>query len=246
RLLAVGTVERELRGDVDVGDAVAVGEAEALLVGDVVADAPQPAAGHRALAGVDQRHAPRLGVLLVHFHRVLGHVERDVRHVQEVVGEVLLDDVALVAAADDEVVDAAGRVDLQDVPEDRPAADLDHRLGLEVGLLRKPAAEAAGEDDGLDGTLAPALGVALACAHCAIVARRAASARTRSTSATTRAGASVIRHTLALSLRSRQPARSHGTHGGEPCRTVVLPARWTSACATYGTSSVGFGGHGPK
>ena len=37
------------------------------------------------------------------------HVEGDVRGVQEVVGEVLLDDVALVAATDDEVVDAVLR-----------------------------------------------------------------------------------------------------------------------------------------
>ena len=104
------------------GDAVAVREAETLLVGDVVADAAQAAAGHRFLARVDQRHAPRLGVLLVHFHPVVRHVEGDVGHVQEVVGEVLLDHVALVAAADPDVVDAAGRVDLEDVPEERPAA----------------------------------------------------------------------------------------------------------------------------
>jgi hypothetical protein len=32
---------------------------------------------------------------------------------------------------------------LHDVPEDRAAADLDHRLGLELGLLAQPRAEAA-------------------------------------------------------------------------------------------------------
>ena len=79
------------------------------------------------------------------------HVERDVRHVQEVVGEVLLDDVALVAAADDEVVDAVRRVDLHDVPEDRLAADLDHRLRLQIALFGDPRAEPAGENDGLHG-----------------------------------------------------------------------------------------------
>ena len=49
---------------------------------------------------------------------------------QEVVGEVFLDHVALVAAADHEVIDAVGGVDFHDVPENRLAADLDHRLGL--------------------------------------------------------------------------------------------------------------------
>jgi hypothetical protein len=60
--------------------------------------------------------------------RLLCQVDGHVRHVQEVVGEVLLDDVTLVTAADDEVVDAMGEYELQDVPEDRPAADFDHRL----------------------------------------------------------------------------------------------------------------------
>ena len=58
------------------------------------------------VAGVDQGDAPRLGDALMNLHAVLMHVESDVGHVEEVVGEVLLDDVALVAAANDEVVDA--------------------------------------------------------------------------------------------------------------------------------------------
>ena len=73
----------------------------------------------------------------MHGHLVVVHVEGDVGGVQEVVGEVLLDDVALVAAADDEVVDAVLRVDLEDVPEDGAAADLDHRLGAEARSLHE-------------------------------------------------------------------------------------------------------------
>ena len=41
-------------------------------------------------AGIDQRDAPRLGLALVHDHRVIRHVEGDVGHVQEVVGEIFL------------------------------------------------------------------------------------------------------------------------------------------------------------
>jgi hypothetical protein len=66
---------------------------------------------------------------------VVAQVEGHVGHVEEVVGEVLLDDVALVAEADHEVVEAVVAVDLHDVPQDRPLADLDHRLGLGGGLL---------------------------------------------------------------------------------------------------------------
>ena len=91
--------------------------------------------------------------------RVVGHVERDVGHVQEVVREILLDDVALVAAADHEIVDAVRRVDLHDVPEDRLAADLDHRLRLQIALLGDPRAEPAGENDDLHGPWCAGVGI---------------------------------------------------------------------------------------
>jgi hypothetical protein len=111
---------------------VPIREAEVLVVPQKGPGPLEATAGHGVLAGVEHGHPPGLGVGLVHLHLVLGHVEGDVRHVEEVVGEVLLDHVAAVAEADDEVVDARGRVDLEDVPEDRPVADLHHRLGLEV------------------------------------------------------------------------------------------------------------------
>jgi hypothetical protein len=97
---------RPARGDVDIADAVAVGEAEGLFAFKVGATRLRRPPGHGFVAGVHQCDAPGLGVLLVHFHLVVGHVEGDIGHVQEVVGEVLLDHVALVAAADDEIVDA--------------------------------------------------------------------------------------------------------------------------------------------
>ena len=37
------------------------------------------------------------------------------------------------------------RVDLHDVPQDRLAADLDHRLGTNIGFLGKPGSQAAGQ-----------------------------------------------------------------------------------------------------
>ena len=71
----------------------------------------------------------------MNFHRILLHIEGYIGCVEEVVGEVLLDYVTLVATADDEIVDPVGGVGLHNVPEDGLAADLDHRLGLQVGLL---------------------------------------------------------------------------------------------------------------
>ena len=54
---------------------------------------------------------------------------------QEVVGKVLFDEVALVAATDDEVGDAVVRIHLHDVPQDGLATDFDHGLGAGRGFF---------------------------------------------------------------------------------------------------------------
>ena len=145
--LAVGAVEGDGGGDVDVGYAVAVGHAEGFGGVEVLRDAAEAASGAGGFSGVDEGDAPGFGDGLVDGHLVVVHVEGDVGGVEEVVGEELLDDVALVSAADDEVVDAVLGVDLEDVPEDGPATDLDHRLGAEGCLFGDAGAETAGEDD---------------------------------------------------------------------------------------------------
>ena len=99
RQAPVGAMKGEQRRDVDVGDAVAVGQQER-LVAEILGHALHAPAGLRVGAGVDQRHAPGLDLAVVDLDRPAPEVERDVGAVQEVVGEVLLDDVALVAQAD--------------------------------------------------------------------------------------------------------------------------------------------------
>src|SRR5690606_8709965 len=105
-------------GYVDAGNAIAIGKTERLVV-EIRQHTLQAAAGHGLFAGVDERHAPGLGETLMHFHAVVDHVEGYVGGMQEIVREILLDDVTLVAQANDEVVDAMRRVDLHDVPENR-------------------------------------------------------------------------------------------------------------------------------
>ena len=70
---------------------------------------------------------------------------------QHVVAEVLLDQVALVAAADHEIVQTIGRVDLHDVPENRLPADLDQRLRLRNAFFADAATEPARENDDFHG-----------------------------------------------------------------------------------------------
>src|SRR5688572_5711881 len=96
-------VKREKLADIDVPDAVAVGETEVAFI-DVIPYAPEPSACLGRLARVDERDLPWLCAVLMNLELVVLHIERDVRHVQKVVGEVLLDQVPLVAEAHDEFV----------------------------------------------------------------------------------------------------------------------------------------------
>ena len=60
-----------------------------------------------------------------------------------VVEEVLLDHVAAIAEAEHELAEAVVGVVLHDVPEDRPPAHLDHRLGPELGLLAQSRSQSS-------------------------------------------------------------------------------------------------------
>ncbi len=150
RLGSLAAVEVDQGGDVDVRQPVAVCEAEVLIaqVGQYPLKAP---AGHRRLARLDQGDLPGLRFGAVDLHPAAGQVEADVGRVEVVVGEVLLDQIALVAQADHELLDPVGRIELHDVPEDRFAADLDHRLGAHRGLLAQPRAVSPGQDHRLHG-----------------------------------------------------------------------------------------------
>ena len=148
--LPVAPVELDEVVEVDVGHPVAVGHEERVVT-DVLANPVEPTGRLRRLPGVDQRDSPVVACGLQHLHAVRGEVDGQVRRHGQRVGEVLLDVLALVAEADDEVAEPVVRVVLHDVPEDRSVADLDHRLGPDLGLLREPAADAAGEYHDLHG-----------------------------------------------------------------------------------------------
>src|SRR5215210_3828142 len=151
RQRGVAPVRRGQRVEVDTRHAVAVGHVER-LVADIVAGALQAAAGHRRIAGLDQRHPPRLGALAVHHGRVVAQVERHVGHMDVIVEKELLDYIALITETDHEVVQPIARIDLHNVPEDRPAADLDHRLRPQISLLGQAAAESPRENHNLTET----------------------------------------------------------------------------------------------
>ena len=112
---------------IDIADAVPICHAERTI--NVVSNLLKATTSPSQLARVDQGDPPWLRVPLMDLHLVRGHVQGDVRHVQKVVGEVLLDDLAAIPAADDKVIDSVRAKALHDVPEDGTPADLNHRLG---------------------------------------------------------------------------------------------------------------------
>src|ERR1019366_7793783 len=107
----------DFAGDIDVGNTIAIGKAKAPFILYVGRDALEAAAGQGGIPGIDYGDPPRLGVPFANVHCVVGDVEGNIRHVQEVVREVLLDDIALVAAADDKLVHAMSGIEFHDVPE---------------------------------------------------------------------------------------------------------------------------------
>ena len=107
-------MERQQRVKVDVRDAVRVGEAEGAAAEHVGGASDAPARG-RVLARVEARDLDRLAPVLC--------------------GHEVLDHLAQVAGQEDEAAEALGGVDVDDVPEDRLAADLDQRLRDRMRLL---------------------------------------------------------------------------------------------------------------
>ena len=143
---AVGAMERDQRGEVDRSESVAIGKAERLIGSEIRPDRLQSPAGLGIGTGFDQGDLPRLRPVLVNLDRIVFQVDRDVGGVEEVIGEIFLDQIAFVAKANDEVVHAVGGIELHDVPDDRHSADLDHRFGANRGLFPQPGPQSAGKN----------------------------------------------------------------------------------------------------
>jgi len=148
-------MELDESGDVDVSDAVAIGEAEFAFTFEMLGNAPQPTAGHRLVTGIDQRHCPRVGLAIMDGHLVRGHVDRHIGHVKEVIGEIFLDYITLIPTADHEIRDAMMRIELHYMPQDRTNADLDHGLRTATRFFHQACAQAACQDDRFSNHLVP-------------------------------------------------------------------------------------------
>ncbi len=133
--------------DVHIGNPIAVGEAEGLIA-HLALHPLQATARKSVFAGIHQGDFPGLGIYLVHLHRIGTHVEDHITHVQEIIGEILLDHIALIAAADHKFVDAKAALDLEDVPQNWPTTDFRHRLRPEMSLFANSGTQTTGQDYG--------------------------------------------------------------------------------------------------
>src|SRR6202035_4967141 len=101
RQAPLGSVECHKCPNVHVGQSITVRATE-VFTGHVFCDTLETSTGLGVEPGVDEGDTPRFSHGLMDFHPVLAEVEGDVRHVEEIIGEELFDDVALVAATDHE------------------------------------------------------------------------------------------------------------------------------------------------
>ena len=132
-------MEFEAGGDIDIGDPVAISQAEAFAI-QILGHPTNAPAGLGVFTRINQRNGPGFGSRAVIADVVLGQINGDVGGVENVIGEVFLDHVAAITEADHEIGDPVMTVEFHDVPQDRPAADLDHGLGPQPGFFRKTRA----------------------------------------------------------------------------------------------------------
>ena len=98
-------VEGNKHGDVYVADAMATVNPEGILL-QMRRNALQSSPSLGFVTGIVKRYLPGIGFLLVHIHQVIGDIESNMGHLNELVGEIFLDYIAFLAATDQEVVDS--------------------------------------------------------------------------------------------------------------------------------------------
>ena len=130
RLFAMLLMESDECSDIDITHAIAIGKTKRLFIFHILANALQTPARHCVLARIHQGDRPGLCIVLVHPLTIAFHAEGDIGLVQEVIRKILFDHVALVATTNHEIIHAMRRIDLHDVPKNRLAANLNHRLGF--------------------------------------------------------------------------------------------------------------------
>ena len=141
-MLAFPLVMGDQGAHIHIRYAIALSETKTAAV-EIRPNPAQSATSLTQIAGIHQGHLPGLAFALVDLHVIVDiHMEVDITGMKKVVCGIFLDEIALVATANYEFVDAKVAVDLEDVQEDRFATNFNHWLGLEVGFFAEAGAKA--------------------------------------------------------------------------------------------------------
>jgi len=127
----------EQAADVDVAEAVAVCKQKRVVVLKITGNALQAATSHSFEAGVGKGDRKILFVVSAHELDVRFAAQADLEVTIHgfVVQEVILDHVAAIAEAENELAHPVVCVHLHDVPQNGTAPNLHHRFGSEFGFF---------------------------------------------------------------------------------------------------------------
>ena len=140
-------VRADKRVKINIADAVAIGEHKR-LVPDILLNPLYAAARLCVQPRVDYGHAPRLRHIVVDDKLVVvGKIKGYIGPMQVIIGEIFLDHMALIAAADDKIIVSVIRINFHDMPQNRSAADFNHRLWTQVAFLRYARSKAARQNN---------------------------------------------------------------------------------------------------
>src|ERR1700719_1998205 len=107
----------------------------------------QPAAGQRAVSGIDHTHFPVATVCLVVLYGAIAEIDSDITMGCVIAEEIVFDHLTLVAQSEDETLDLVVRINVHEVPEDGMHAHFDHWLGPHRGFLGQARSKTASEND---------------------------------------------------------------------------------------------------
>ena len=99
-------VKSRQTANIHTTDAIAVSQHKRFIA-HILADPFHTTARHGLQAGIRQRHPPRLGMIAMHHLLVAStKIERNIRLMQKIMGEIFLDRIPLISQANNKIIKA--------------------------------------------------------------------------------------------------------------------------------------------
>ncbi len=148
--LAVSLVEGDQGVDIHIRHTVSIGHHEGLVI-DPPRKSFDASAGHCVQARISQMNVPVLDLAVLDVVLRVAEMDGKVAVVLVIINEIRLNDLGFVTHRHGKISMAEVGVELHDVPNDRFAANLDHRFWSNRGLFLQTWSQSSGKDDYLHG-----------------------------------------------------------------------------------------------